>query len=252
MLGVLLEGLARLEYRGYDSAGMALVGAGEGDGLWRARAANGTRSLDDLTKRAEDGTQGGRRRESATPAGPPTEARPRGTPTPTSTARAGMALIHNGIIENHVELADELAAAGHRFESDTDTEVLVHLIEAALAAGPADGLAAAVRAALGRVRGAFSVAVVHADEPELVVAARRVSPAADGGHRRRPPSSPRTSRPSSGSTRDFFVLEDDQIAELRPGSIRVTAPDGTEVEPGPHAPSTGTSRRPARTATTTS
>ena len=67
-----------------------------------------------------------------------------------------MALIHNGIIENHVELADELVADGHHFESETDTEVLAHLIEAALAADPDAGLADAVRAALGRVRGAFS------------------------------------------------------------------------------------------------
>ena len=87
-----------------------------------------------------------------------------------------MALIHNGIIENHVELADELIAGGHHLESETDTEVLAHMIEASLAGDPGAGLVGAVRAALGRVRGAFALAVIHADEPDLIVAARRVSP----------------------------------------------------------------------------
>ena len=227
---MLLEGLARLEYRGYDSAGLALVGCRRGRGLWRARAANGTRSLDDLAKRAEAAPRGPRP-ASATPAGPPTAAPPRRTPTPTSTARAGMALIHNGIIENHVELADELVAAGHRFESDTDTEVLAHLIEAALAADPAAGLAGAVRAALGRVRGAFSVAVVHADEPDLIVAARRVSPLLMGVTDSA--AFLASDIPAIlGLTRDFFVLEDDQIAELRPGSVGsplLTAPRSQPV-----------------------
>ena len=233
VLGVLLEGLARLEYRGYDSAGLALVGVDNGvdhgKALWRSRAANGTRSLDDLTKRAEAapaGASAGIGHTRWATHGGPTE----DNAHPHVDCSGRMALIHNGIIENHLELTDELAAAGHRFESDTDTEVLVHLIEASLEAAPADGLAAAVRDALGQVRGAFSVAVVHADDPELIVAARRVSPLLLGitdsaGFLA-------SDIPAIlGLTREFFVLEDDQIAELRPGSITVTAPDGTEVAP---------------------
>ena len=228
VLGVLLEGLARLEYRGYDSAGLALVGADDG-ALWRSRAANGTRSLDDLTKRAEaapKGASAGIGHTRWATHGGPTE----GNAHPHVDCSGRMALIHNGIIENHLELTDELVAAGHQFGSDTDTEVLVHLIEASLEAAPAEGLAAAVRDALGQVRGAFSVAVVHADEPELIVAARRVSPLLMGitdsaGFLA-------SDIPAIlGLTREFFVLEDDQIAELRPGSITVTAPDGTEVAP---------------------
>ncbi len=174
MLAVLLDGLARLEYRGYDSAGVALVGAPEG-GIWRARAANGTRSLDDLTKRAESAPQG------ATAGIGHTRWATHGRPSeqnahPLLDCSGRLALVHNGIIENHVELADELGRAGHRLESETDTEVLAHLVEDRLAADPGAGLAGALRAALAEVRGAFSVAVVHADEPGLIVAARRVSP----------------------------------------------------------------------------
>jgi glutamine---fructose-6-phosphate transaminase (isomerizing) len=229
VLQVLLEGLSRLEYRGYDSAGIALAGTDQGTGLWRARAANGTRSLDDLIKRAEEApttaTAGIGHTRWATHGGP-TE----GNAHPHLDCSGRLALIHNGIIENHVELTDELAAAGHVFGSETDTEVLVHLIESALSARPEAGLAEAVRTALGRVRGAFSVAVVHADDPELVVGARRVSPlllgVSDGA------AFLASDIPAIlGLTRDFYVLEDDQVAELRPGSVRVTALDGSEVSP---------------------
>ena len=229
VLEVLLEGLGRLEYRGYDSAGIALVGPTPSDGLWRARAANGTRSLDDLTKRAEDGPHdsgaGIGHTRWATHGGPTEE---NAHPHVDCTGR--LALIHNGIIENHVELADELVAAGHHLESDTDTEVLAHLIEAGLASDPGAGLAPAVRAALGRVRGAFAIAVGWADRPALVVAARRVSPLLMGvgaGAAFLASDIPAI----LGLTREFFILEDDQVAELTPGSIRVTGPDGGQVEP---------------------
>jgi len=229
VLEVLLEGLGRLEYRGYDSAGIALVGPDASDGLWRARAANGTRSLDDLTKRAEgapDDPGAGIGHTRWATHGRPTEENAH--PHVDCTGR--LALIHNGIIENHVELADELVAAGHRLESDTDTEVFAHLVEAGLASDPGAGLSAAVRAALGRVRGAFAIAVVWADRPDLVVAARRVSPllmgVSDGA------AFLASDIPAIlGLTREFFILEDDQVAELTPGSIRVTGVDGGQVEP---------------------
>ncbi len=229
VLQVLLEGLGRLEYRGYDSAGIALVGPDTADGLWRARAANGTRSLDDLTKRAESAPAG-----SATGIGHtrwathggPTE----GNAHPHVDCSGQLALVHNGIIENHVELADELVAAGHRLESETDTEVLAHLIEAAAVEQPGLGLAGAVRSALARVRGAFALAVVSSAEPGLIVAARRVSPLLMGMNG--DAAFLASDIPAIlGQTRDFFVLEDDQVAELRPGRLRVTDATGAEVEP---------------------
>jgi glucosamine--fructose-6-phosphate aminotransferase (isomerizing) len=231
ILDVLIEGLARLEYRGYDSAGLALVGPAAADGMWRARAANGTRSLDDLAKRTEDAPphpSAGIGHTRWATHGRPSE----GNAHPHADCTGRLALVHNGIIENHVELSDELIAAGHHLESETDTEVLAHLIESRLDAWPAEGLVGAVRAALTRVRGAFALAVVHADEPDVIVAARRVSPlimgVSDGA------AFLASDIPAIlGLTHDFFILDDDRVAELRPGSISVTTADGTPVEPAP-------------------
>ncbi|HWF22055.1 MAG TPA: glutamine--fructose-6-phosphate transaminase (isomerizing) [Acidimicrobiales bacterium] len=230
-LNVLLEGLSRLEYRGYDSAGIALVPPGSDGDLWRGRAAHGTRSLDELTKQAamapSSGVTGiGHTRWA-------THGRPSVTNAhPHVDCTGRIALIHNGIIENHHELADELFKVEHDLESETDTEVLAHLIESALLLNPAGGLVAAVRAALRRVRGAFALAVVSRDEPDLIVAARRVSPLIMGVTDTE--AFLASDIPALlDRTRRFFLLEDDQIAELRPGAIRVTTMGGTEISPTP-------------------
>ncbi|HEX4244191.1 MAG TPA: glutamine--fructose-6-phosphate transaminase (isomerizing), partial [Acidimicrobiales bacterium] len=228
-VAVLLEGLSRLEYRGYDSAGIALVPTEGDENLWRGRAAHGTRSLDELTKQAAMAPAGG-----ATGIGHTrwaTHGRPSVTNAhPHVDCTGRIALIHNGIIENHHELADELFKVEHELESETDTEVLAHLVESALLVNPAGGLVAAVRAALRRVRGAFALAVVSSDEPDLIVAARRVSPLIMGVTESE--AFLASDIPALlGRTRSFFLLEDDQIAELRPGSIRVTTMDDTEITP---------------------
>jgi glucosamine--fructose-6-phosphate aminotransferase (isomerizing) len=231
ILDVLIEGLARLEYRGYDSAGLALVGPTADDGMWRVRAANGTRSLEDLAKRTDDApdrpSAGIGHTRWATHGRPSEE-----NAHPHADCTGRLALVHNGIIENHLELSDALIADGHHLESETDTEVLAHLIESRLAAAPDEGLPGAVRAALGQVRGAFALAVVHADDPEAIVAARRVSPlimgVSDGA------AFLASDVPAIlGLTHDFFILDDDRVAELRPGSISVTDLDGAPVEPVP-------------------
>ena len=228
-LDVLLEGLARLEYRGYDSAGLAVLSPTDGGPLWRARAANGTRSLEDLVKRTEDAPSGpstgiGHTRWATH--GRPSEANAH----PHVDCTGQLALVHNGIIENHLELSDELVLAGHHLESDTDTEVLAHLIESELGTHPEAGLVGAVRETLQRVRGYFAIAVIHSGEPDLIVAARRVSPLVMGLTETEALLA--SDIPALlGHTRSFLLLEDDQIAELRPGSIRVTTLDGTEVIP---------------------
>ncbi len=139
-----------------------------------------------------------------------------------------LAIVHNGIIENYLELGEGLAEKGHELVTETDTEVLAHLIEEELNRG--GSLVEAVRNCLKRVRGAFSVAVLHADEPGLIVAARRTTPLVVG--RADGESLVASDIPAIlGRTRDLLTLEDEQLAEIRPGEVRVTGPDGRAVEP---------------------
>ena len=219
-LPFLLDGLSRLEYRGYDSSGVALVA---GDSVWVRRRAGKLAELTGAVGDAPAAQVGIGHTRWATHGGP-TE----NNAHPHTDCTGALALVHNGIIENHVELGDELLSAGHELRSETDTEVLAHLIEAAMADGA--GLADAVRAALGRVEGSFAVAVVHADEPELIVAGRRSSPLVAG------------LTESAGlvasdipallaATREVYVIDDDQVVEVRPGSLRVTTLAGEEIEP---------------------
>jgi glucosamine--fructose-6-phosphate aminotransferase (isomerizing) len=161
----LIESLRRLEYRGYDSAGVATVEHGEFD---RRRAKGKIRALDDVL-RAEplSGTTGMGHTRWATH-GAPSErnAHPH--------IHGRVAVVHNGIIENFAELKRELIAAGHVFESDTDTEVIAHLIDAELNAGLAP--LPAFKAALNRLEGAYALGVLIKGEDDLVMGARRGSP----------------------------------------------------------------------------
>src|SRR5262249_47877742 len=169
--GALVDALKRLEYRGYDSAGVATL---EGDGkLARRRAEGKLRHLE------------------ARPAREPARRRGGGGPTPLATAwgPAGgsnahphathrLAVVHNGIIENFRELRDELEKKGARFGSETDTEVVAHLVTQELEHGrsPPD----AVAAALPRLRGAFALAFLFSGEQDLLIGARKGSPLAIG------------------------------------------------------------------------
>jgi len=229
VLGVLLEGLARLEYRGYDSAGVALQSDGK---LWRARSASGTRSLEDLRKQVGEGPG-----EVAAGIGH-TRWATHGHPTETNAhpifdCSGDVAVVHNGIIENWRELAARLAAQGHELVSQTDTEVLAHLIEEELSGGAS--LGDAVRATLREVRGAFALAVVWAGQPGTIVAGRRVSPLIIGignGNGTGSEALVASDIPALlGRTRQLWVLDDDQVVEMRPGSLRVTTLAGKEVEP---------------------
>lgn len=222
---VLLDGLARLEYRGYDSAGIVLAEPGQ---LARFRAADGTQSVAALGAMTEDlpGVPAGIGHTRWATHGQPSERNAH----PHLDCTGGLALVHNGIIENHAELAERLVAAGHTMVSETDTEVLVHLIEERLGAG--DDLVAGVRHVLIEVRGAFALGVVSAEDPELIVAARRISPMIIG--RTADATYLASDIPALlERTRDLFVLEDDQLAELRPGSVCVTSIDGAPVDPRP-------------------
>jgi glucosamine--fructose-6-phosphate aminotransferase (isomerizing) len=221
---LLVEGLERLEYRGYDSAGIVLTARGE---LWRIRAADETRSVAALRELAKSAPSGARtgvgHTRWATHGRPSVE-----NAHPLFDCTGRVAVVHNGIIENHGETAARLVSLGHTLTSATDTEVLAHLVEEHMAQGL--GLAEAVRATLLEIRGSFSIAVVSADEPELLVAARRNTPLVLGltdGAALLASDIPAL----LGRTKRLFVLADDQLAELRPGSVRVTTLSGEEIDP---------------------
>jgi glutamine---fructose-6-phosphate transaminase (isomerizing) len=227
-LATIFDGLRRLEYRGYDSAGVTVIDEGS---LWRRRAAAGTHSVDDLVALAADAPLGSRtgigHTRWATHGSPTVE---NAHPHVDCTGR--IALVHNGIIENHAELAGPLAARGHVFASQTDTEVLVHLLEEGVASGAT--IAEALRRALSSVRGAFSVVAVSAEDPEAIVAGRRSVPLLVGlGDQAGMVASDVSAL--LGRADRVFALEDDQVAEVRPGTVVVTDVHGREVEPVPVA-----------------
>ena len=165
--GILIEGLRRLEYRGYDSAGVALIDASGNIGCTR-RVGKVAALSESLDSQPLNGTTGIAHTRWATH-GKPTEANAH----PHRSA-GRVALVHNGIIENHVELREELRAAGYVFSSETDTEVIVHLIDQLRQQGAS--LLDAVKRAIPRLDGAFAIAVIASDEPHRLVAARKGSP----------------------------------------------------------------------------
>ncbi|MEW5911452.1 MAG: glutamine--fructose-6-phosphate transaminase (isomerizing) [Thermodesulfobacteriota bacterium] len=163
---VIMDGLARLEYRGYDSAGLALVQGGE----FVVRRAEGKLSRL-AAKLAADPVSGhlgmGHTRWA-------THGRPSETNAHPHLA-GRVAVVHNGIIENYLELKQELAAHGHEFSSETDTEIVAHLIAYALANGATD-LEEAVRQALARIRGSFALVILDSSQPDMLIGARKDSP----------------------------------------------------------------------------
>ncbi len=166
---ILLDGLKRLEYRGYDSAGIATLVDG---GIERRRAEGKIANLESLIDGDPlSGTIGIGHTRWATH-GSPTEANAH----PHADDR--VVLVHNGIIENFQELRQELSQAGHKFQTETDTEAVVHLISSYLADGKTP--AEAVAASLKRLEGAFALAILFAGHDDMMIAARRGSPLAIG------------------------------------------------------------------------
>ena len=216
---VLIHGLHTLEYRGYDSAGIALQQDGY---LARYRAAGKVRDLEALLQASPiDGHCGISHTRWATHGAPNTEnAHPH-------TSGDQLALVHNGIIENHEELRHELQQSGREFSSDTDTEVMVHLIAQLMDSGL--DMFAAVRKAITRLRGAFAIAVVSAAEPGVVVGARKGSPLVLGvGDGENFLAS--DVYPLLGETSRFVFLEEGDVARLNQDSFQVIDENGRSVE----------------------
>jgi glucosamine--fructose-6-phosphate aminotransferase (isomerizing) len=168
-LETLVHGLSKLEYRGYDSAGVALTRSGDDGGVEVCKCAG---EIEDLRAALADRTLGGEVGVGHTrwsTHGPPTDANAH----PHLGCAGEVAVVHNGIIENYQSIRDELSTAGHAFTSDTDTEVVPHLIEDALADG--QDPEAAFREAVSRLEGSYAIAAVIAGE-ETIYAARNDSP----------------------------------------------------------------------------
>ena len=216
---IIVDGLRKLEYRGYDSAGVAIH---DGKGIEIVRTLGKlARLAEALEKRPLNGTTGIGHTRWATH-GRPSEinAHPH--------SAGPVAVVHNGIIENHVAVRLELEGQGIKFLSDTDTEIVAHLIHRELKAGGVS-LFEATRKALGHVVGAYAIAVVSKDEPEVVVAARYGSPLVVGiGQDEMLCGSDITAL--LAHTRDMIFLEDGDVVELRSSGVSIVTVAGVKAE----------------------
>ena len=207
---ILLEGLKQLEYRGYDSAGIAVIHDGQ------VSLSKVTGRISALAEKTQDGallpgTTGIGHTRWATH-GAPTDANAH----PHTSNDGRFAVVHNGIIENHAELREELIAAGYRFESETDTEVIVHLVERYYQGD----LKQAVMRASSRLRGSYALGIVCSDQPDKIFVAREASPLILGvGIGENFFASDVTALVSS--TRNVIYLDDGEYAELSAEGVQV-------------------------------
>ncbi|WP_341314003.1 glutamine--fructose-6-phosphate transaminase (isomerizing) [Paraburkholderia sp. IMGN_8] len=214
---VLIEGLRRLEYRGYDSCGVAVLG---NDGPRRARSVARVADLDEQVRESRlEGITGIAHTRWATHGAPVTDnAHP-------IFSKDALALVHNGIIENYESLREMLRGKGYAFVSQTDTEVIAHLIHS-LYRGD---LFAAVREAVGQLHGAYAIAVLHKDQPHTVVGARQGSPLVVGlGNGENFLASDALAL--AGSTERFIFLEEGDVCELSLDGVRIADRDGNEAQ----------------------
>ena len=219
---LIIDGLRKLEYRGYDSAGIAVVN--ENHDLEIRRAEGKLRNLEEAIRlNPLDGTYGIGHTRWATH-GRPTEENAH----PHRDCTGRVVVVHNGIIENYLHLKSELSKSDHQFVTETDTEIIAHLIEEYL---KQDGnFEKAVRSAVRDLRGIFALSIINADEPDLVIAVRQGPPVVIGlGDREFFVAS--DIPPILQHTRDVFFLGDGEIAILTRDSVRVTDFNGNSVQP---------------------
>lgn len=216
---IIIAGLRRLEYRGYDSAGVAVVCDSKLDVIKEVGKLNVLAAA--LEKNPPAGTTGIGHTRWATHGEPS-----RANAHPHHDCTGSFSLIHNGIIENYLEIKEELLRGGHKFVSETDTEVVVHLIEE----NYSGDLLQAMLAAMKRLKGAYALAVVTAHEPDTIVAARCGSPLAVGiGDGFNMVASDASAM--LGHTRRIVYLDDLQAARIRPDGCTICGIDGSEIDP---------------------
>ena len=219
---VILDGLRKLEYRGYDSAGIAVVD--EGHRLDIRRAEGKLRNLEEAIRlKPLDGTYGIGHTRWATH-GRPTEENAH----PHRDCTGRVVVVHNGIIENYIQLKDRLRKTDHVFVTETDTEVVAHLVEEYLKED--DSFEKAVGRAVRDLRGIFALSIISTEEPDTIIAVRQGPPVVIGlgdGEYFVASDVP----PILQHTRDVFFLGDGELAVLTKDSVRVTDFEGDAVEP---------------------
>ncbi len=226
---VIIDGLKRLEYRGYDSAGIAV--AGNGEGLQIRRAEGKLRNLEEAIRlKPLDGTYGIGHTRWATH-GRPTEENAH----PHRDCSGRIVVVHNGIVENYLSLKRKLTEEGHKFTTETDTEIIAHLIEKyylKTGNGHRPKLEEAVCQAVKELTGVFALVVIAVDEPNKIVAARNGPPAVIGLGKDE--YFVASDVPAIlYHTRDLFFLADGDLAILTQEGVRVTDFDGKPVERKP-------------------
>ena len=216
---ILIEGLRRLEYRGYDSAGVAVV---NGHGIDVRRSAGKLANLETVI--AHDPITGiyGLGHTRWATHGRPTEENAH----PHRDCTGRIVVVHNGIIENYLELKQELQARGHKFVTETDTEVVAHLVEAE---SKGDGLDKAVLRAMGRLRGLFAIVLLSVDDPQKIVAVRNGPPVVVGlGEKEWFVASDIPA--ILHHTRDVSFLDDGEMAIVTPEGVRYCTLAGSAIE----------------------
>jgi glucosamine--fructose-6-phosphate aminotransferase (isomerizing) len=219
-VGLIVEGLKRLEYRGYDSAGVAVLGP---EGLEVRRAAGRIKVLEGLLReRPLHGHIGVGHTRWATH-GRPTD----DNAHPHTDGSGELVVVHNGIIENYLPIKERLAGEGHVFRSETDTEVIAHLIERHLRDVPR--LEEAVKRALRELRGSYAVAVLHARTPDRIVAAKHGAGSVVVGLGQHETFLGSDIPAILPHTRDMVILEDRDVAVITRSGVEVSDLDGAPV-----------------------
>jgi glucosamine--fructose-6-phosphate aminotransferase (isomerizing) len=223
-VGVIVDGLKKLEYRGYDSAGVAILQDGS---LQVRRAAGRIKNLEAVLKdKPVAGSLGIGHTRWATHGRPSEE-----NAHPHTDCSGSLVVVHNGILENYVQLKERLQAEGHVFKSETDTEVLAHLVEHHLAV--IGDLEAAVRRALGEIRGAYAVGVVSAAAPDRLIVGKHGAGSVVVGLGQDEMIIASDIPAILEHTRDVLILEDGEMAVVTARAVTLTTIEGDAVEREP-------------------